>query len=245
MQTLEFLRDRIDETDEKIIELLRERMSISAEIANFKLYHGMEVYVPEREKQLLERVSGLAGAELSSYISEIYDTVLSRSREYQLSRMQNLILIGMPGCGKTTVGSAVAQILGKKFYDTDAIIEEKTACTIPKIFASLGEASFRETEHSVIEELSAVRASVIATGGGAALREDNRLLLGKNSLVVWLKRELAELPVDGRPLSLTAPAEELYRQRAPIYEELADVVIDNDCESPELTAQKLVEVLKL
>lgn len=245
MQTLESLRGRIDATDEKIIELLRERMSISAEIANFKMCHGIEVHAPEREKQLLERVSSLAGVELLPYITEIYDAVLSRSREYQLSKMKNIVLVGMPGCGKTSVGSAAARILGKKFYDTDVIIEEKAACTIPEIFASCGEASFRETEHTVIEELSAVRASVIATGGGSVLREVNRRLLGKNSVVVWLKRELAELSVDGRPLSLSVPAEELYRQRAPIYEELADIVIDNDCESPELTAQKLVEVLKL
>lgn len=245
MQELESLRDRIDETDAKITSLLRERMELSTEVARVKIQRGMEICVPEREKKLIERVSELAGEKLSPYITAIYGAVLEQSREYQRDIMKNIVLIGMPGCGKTTVGKAVAEKLGREFYDTDSLVEEKAGCTVPAVFASSGEAAFRELEHDVLAELTTVRASVIATGGGSILRADNREFIGKNSVTVWLRRDLSELSVDGRPISLAVPVEELYAQRAPLYAGAADIIVDNDCESPEATAQKLIEVLKI
>ncbi len=240
MHELELLREKIDSTDERIIALLQERMTLSAAVARFKMRRGMEIYAPEREKQLMERVDAIAGDALSGYITAIYDVILAQSREYQRDRMKNLILIGMPGCGKTTVGKAAAEMLGRDFYDTDSLIEEKAGCGIPEIFASSGEEAFRELEHEALRGLSGVRASVIATGGGTVLRADNRELIRKNSVTVWLRRDLVALSCDGRPVSQSVPLEELYERRAPLYAASADIVVENDCESPAATAEKLI-----
>lgn len=242
---LEKLRSQIDSTDNKIVELLKNRMSLSAAVAGVKAREGLPVYVPEREAQLLRRIEMCSGEELAPYIRAVYSAILSASREYQTEKLKNIILVGMPGCGKSSVGKLLAEKLGKAFYDTDCLIEEIADCTIPEILENSGEAMFRETEHKMLTELMKVRGAVIATGGGTVLREDNRELLRRDSVIIWLKRDVDLLPTEDRPISKMVPLEELYRQRAPIYASLADYEIDNDCGSPEAAADKLISVVKL
>ncbi len=141
---------------------------------------------------------------------------------------ENIVLIGMPGCGKSTVGKALAALLGKPFIDTDALIVQKAGKPIPEIFAKHGEEHFRAIEHEVICKACAAHGQVIATGGGVITRLENHYPLGQNGTVVWLTRPLAQLATDGRPLSQAGKLEEMYRVREPLYRAFCDIQIDND-----------------
>lgn len=143
-------------------------------------------------------------------------------------QMENIILIGMPGCGKSTVGSALAKRLGREFVDADAEIVKAAEMTIPQIFATQGEDGFRKIETDVLQTLGKRSGLVIATGGGCVTQERNYPLLHRNGKIFWLTRDLAALPTEGRPLSQAGRLEELYRVRAPLYRRFADHSISNE-----------------
>ena len=147
--------------------------------------------------------------------------------------MQNIILIGMPGCGKTTVGKLVAQRLHRPFFDADAEIVNRLGCDIPTFFAQEGEAAFRKVETEVLKDLGKRSGCVIATGGGCVLRPENVELLKKNGILIHLDtpffRIVQNLSRDtSRPL-LQGDKEKqtrtLYSQRKKIYEDCADVSV--------------------
>ena len=140
---------------------------------------------------------------------------------------RNLMLIGMPGCGKTTVGQALAQRLGRKLVDTDVLIEEEAGRTIPEIFAQDGEEAFRRLEHEILCRVSRESGLVIATGGGVVTRPENLDPLRQNSTVIFLRRPLDQLPVDGRPISQANNLETLYQRRLPLYQQASDWAVDN------------------
>lgn len=139
----------------------------------------------------------------------------------------NLVLVGMPGCGKTTVGQALARLSGKPFVDLDEEIVRRADKPIPEIFRAEGEETFRVLEAQALAEICAQSGQVIATGGGAVLRAENRDIMRRTGRVYFLRRALEELPTDGRPLSRKGGLEEMYRVRKPLYSAAADVVIDN------------------
>lgn len=139
----------------------------------------------------------------------------------------NIVLVGMPGCGKTTVGRELAQLSGKPFVDLDEEIVRRAGKSIPDIFREEGEAAFRELESQVLADICARSGQVIATGGGAVLRAENRAAMRRTGWVYFLCRNLEELPTDGRPLSQKGSLEEMYRVRKPLYSAAADAVIDN------------------
>ena len=143
-------------------------------------------------------------------------------------QMENLILIGMPGCGKSTLGAEIAGILGKQFVDADTALEESTGRTIPEIFATDGEKGFRKLETAVLGELGKQSGLVIATGGGCVTQPENYSLLHQNGMIFWLRRDLSSLPTEGRPLSQANRLDEMYRIRKPLYEAFADQIIEND-----------------
>ena len=157
-------------------------------------------------------------------------------------RMENIVLIGMPGCGKSTVAAALGQALGRDVCDSDALVEELSGMSIPQIFATRGEDAFRALETKAIAELSKLSGIILATGGGCVTREENYPLLHQNATMIWLKREISQLPTDGRPLSQTGQLQEMYRRRAPLYERFADVIIDNNG-PPEDTLTAIKEAL--
>lgn len=141
----------------------------------------------------------------------------------------NVVLIGMPGSGKTSVGQTLANEMGRAFVDCDAEIEKKAGMTIPEIFAQKGEAGFRDIEAEVVSEVCKKRSQVIATGGGAILREANVRAMRQNGAVLMLERNLDILAMDGRPLSTgRAALERLWAQREPKYRAAADACIDNN-----------------
>ncbi len=141
--------------------------------------------------------------------------------------MENIVLIGMPGCGKSTVGKYLAKELGRTFADADAEIVRRVG-DIPQFFAAHGEEAFRTVETEVLRELGKQSGLVIATGGGCVTRPENYSLLHQNSKIIWIRRNPEQLPMDGRPVSQRDGVAALYETRKPLYEQFADVTVDNE-----------------
>lgn len=144
------------------------------------------------------------------------------------SAKQNIVLTGMPGSGKTTVGRLLAEQLGKEFLDTDALLTERAGATPAEIIQREGEPAFRDLESAVIREQAApLTGCIIATGGGAVLRNENLRELRRNGRLIFLDRPLAEIiPTDDRPLSSSREQlEKRYRERYPRYCATADCII--------------------
>ena len=154
-------------------------------------------------------------------------------------QMENLVLVGMPGCGKSTIGSLLANLLNKKFVDADEVVAKQAGMTIPEIFATSGEKGFRDLETRVLSELGKESGMVIATGGGCVTRQENYPFLHQNGRILWIRRDIEKLPVNGRPLSQRSNLEEMYRIRRPYYEAFADYSVDNDGSQEETVTQIL------
>ncbi len=140
------------------------------------------------------------------------------------AQKQNVVLIGMPGCGKSTVGRRLADQLGMEFVDTDREIERREGRSVQEIFATEGENGFRDIEQRVVRQVAARQHTVIATGGGVILREENIRILRENGILYFLDRPLEQLlPTADRPLSSTRKdLEKRYAERYPLYCRYAD-----------------------
>lgn len=148
-----------------------------------------------------------------------------------LRMKKNIVLIGMPACGKTTVGTLLSEKLGIPLFDSDRIIVEKTGREISDIFAKEGEAAFRKLESEAVFELSGKTGAIISTGGGVILNPENMRCLSKNGRIYFLDRPLESLvPTCDRPTASTTEAiQKRYNERYPLYKKYADKVIDADC----------------
>ena len=173
--------------------------------------------------------------------SPIADSVIEPIYHSLRWQMENIILIGMPGCGKSTVGQALAERLGKRFVDADAEIAKAAGKSIPDIFSEFGEPGFRAVETAVLAQLGRQSGLVIATGGGCVTHAGNYPLLHQNGTIFWLRRDLGKLPTEGRPLSQRSSLADMYRIRKPLYARFADVTIDNDGTLDAALAQILSE----
>ena len=144
-----------------------------------------------------------------------------------LSSIKNIILIGMPGSGKSTVGKLLAKELDKTFVDLDDVIIGKAGMSIPEIFAKHGEVFFRNLETEACKEYGKQKNLVIASGGGAVLKKENMDALMQNGEVFFLNRDIKNLATDGRPLSINFEAiQKLYEERLPLYRKYSDHTID-------------------
>ena len=158
----------------------------------------------------------------------IDDDVIPKIHGSLRRQMENIVLIGMPGCGKSTIGRQLADRMGKKFVDADILISELAGYTIPEIFDRDGEEGFRQLETMVLAQYGKESGLVISTGGGCVTRSANYPLLHQNGTIYWIKRPLGLLPTDGRPLSQKGKLEEMYEVRKPMYESFADHIVIND-----------------
>lgn len=174
-----------------------------------------------------------------SFSAQTLEKVLHTLRQ----ETENIILIGMPGCGKSSLGRALAEQLGKPFVDADQEIVRRAGKSIPDIFAAEGERGFRKRETQVLAELGARSGLVIATGGGCVTRPENKPLLRQNGKLIWVRRPVSLLPTVGRPLSQQSNLEEMARARFPLYAEFADDIIDNTA-TPEAALRNLMEVCR-
>ena len=166
-----------------------------------------------------------------------------------MSLPKRVVLVGPMGAGKSTIGRMLAKELGYRFLDSDRIIEERCGANIPWIFDVEGEDGFRQRETAMLAELSNEMGTVLATGGGAVMRAENRGLLKKNSVVIYLKtsidQQVERTRKDrNRPLLQNDDPEGVLRRlfaiRDPLYTELADIIMFTDRKSPRLVVRQLV-----
>ena len=143
------------------------------------------------------------------------------------SQTKNIAIIGMPGCGKTSVGKALAKKLGRTFVETDDLIPQRAGKSIPDLFREDGEEAFRKIETEVLSDCAKQSGVVLATGGGVVTRPENLPLLRQNSVIVFLRRELQALPLDGRPLSQKYGVQQLAKERLPLYRAWCDWEIES------------------
>lgn len=198
----------------------RTKLLLDAENRGIIAENGLWMLVAQAK----ESAEWFTGAKIpDSKISEIYETLKLQ--------MENIILVGMPGCGKSTIGALLAEKLGRTYIDADAAIVAKAGISIPEIFANGGEVAFRQLETAVLSEICKKSGLVIATGGGCVTKEENYPLLHQNGKIVWLQKDISALATDDRPLSQQNNLEEMYNTRAPLYQSFADLTVENDTSS--------------
>ena len=213
------------------------------------------IYNPLRSRLVLDARSRGIPAEGGLYMlvaqavraSELFlDTVYpedltDRIHEEILRRKENIVLIGMPGSGKSTVGRILAGRTGRPLADTDQLVTEKAGKPIPDIFRENGEPAFRDLESSVIRDLAKTGGQIISTGGGAVLRPENVTALRQNGRLFWLDRDPGALvPTDDRPLADTEEKmKQLYLAREPVYRAAADEIVPVTG-TPEDTAARIL-----
>lgn len=170
-----------------------------------------------------------------SKIAEVYSSLKNQ--------MENIVLIGMPGSGKSTIGALLAESLNREFIDTDQVIVDRIGMSIPSYMEEFGLERFRQEESVVIRDVCKQSGLIIATGGGCVTREENYKPLRQNGTVVWIRRNIDLLPTDGRPLSKAGDLHSMYETRRPLYSRFADIHIDND-QTPEKAVERVLTALK-
>lgn len=231
----------------------------AVDLAQFPQCEGVldVVYNPARTALLLQAeklgipcAGGLymlvAQAKRSSELftgSSIPDSEIGRIEKVLSGQMKNIVLVGMPSSGKSTLAAALGEKLGRPVYEADALIEQEADMDIPAIFARYGEGHFRALETEILSRLGKLSGAVISTGGGCVTREENYDLLHQNGTIVWLQRGTEKLDKTGRPLSLKNDLNEMYQKREPMYRRFADAAVDNNG-SVKATLEQILEVLQ-
>lgn len=204
---------------------------LQAESRGLKRENGLQMLVAQAKKSCED----FTGSALPDSVIPTITAALARG-------MQNIVLIGMPGCGKTSVGRALAETLHRPFLDADEILVQQAGMSIPDIFRLEGEDGFRRRETAVLAGLGKRSGCILATGGGCVTRAENYPLLHQNGTIFCLTRALDLLPSAGRPVSQALGAEAIYAQRKPLYERFADHMISNDGALSD-TINEILEVL--
>ena len=210
---------------------LRSQLLLDAESLGTLNANGLKMLVAQAAKAS----SLFLGQEVSdSQIENI-------SRELHTSK-ENIVLIGMPGVGKTSTGKALAKLLNRSWIDTDLLIKQKAHCDASTYLQTHGEAAFRRLEYEVIQEISSMSGAVISCGGGVVVTPSNYQLLRQNGKLVYLTRPLEDLAIAGRPLSQSVGIQELAAKRLPLYEAWADLTF-SCLGSPDADAKGLLDTL--
>lgn len=209
--------------------------------------------VIEAEKKNIPATTGLpmlvaqaVRAHEHFFDTRVDDSVIEDVYFKCLMKILNVVFVGMPGCGKTSIGKVYALLTGRSFLDTDIFVEQ-SGMPIPEIFEKYGEEVFRNKETAAIQMLCSMSEKVIATGGGAVKREKNVEHMKQNGIIVYLKRDLSKLSTDGRPLSQGGQEriKQLYEQRRNLYENAADVIIETHEDVDECAKRLYNEVEKV
>lgn len=196
---------------------LRTELIIQAEERGIPCMSGLHMLVAQA-KRSSELFTG----------SVIPDSVIEDIRRKIELEQQNIVLIGMPGCGKSEISRSLAQALGRQAFDADEMIEERAGMSIPEIFERDGEEGFRALESQALSDLGKLSGAVISTGGGCVTVDKNYRYLHQNGVIVWLQRDLSRLPKDGRPISQKSDLAELYAKRENMYSSFSDFAADNN-----------------
>lgn len=171
------------------------------------------------------------------------DETIERVYNAILSEQKNIVLIGMPGCGKSTVGKLLCEKLGREVLDTDSEIVKADGRTIPEIFSAEGEGFFRQLETQAVKNVGKQLGKIVATGGGAVMKKENRDALKQNGTVIYLKKDLSLLSLDGRPLSKDEDAiRKIYEARKDTYEAFADYTVEVS-DNADITAERVIKCI--
>lgn len=204
----------------------RTQLLLDAEARGLVTMNGLWMLVAQA-KESAEYFTGTA----------IADETLKTVYDHIRSRMENIILIGMPGCGKSTIATLLARHLGRTLIDSDDEVVKIAGRSIPEVFSEYGENAFRQLETEVLQQYGKASGLVIATGGGCVTKEENYPFLHQNGKIIYLQRDISKLPTVGRPLSVDLNA--MYAQRFPLYQHFADFTVDNNGACRDTIAQIL------
>ena len=206
----------------------RTGLMLDAERRGIKTVGGLSMLVAQAAKGF-EYFTG------DSYEEGIIESIFAKL----IAQSNNLILVGMPGCGKSSVGELVAKALDRDFLDADVEFTKMHSISPAEAIKSFGEEKFREMETDTLAAIGKLSGKVIATGGGAVTKERNYPLLHQNGIIVFLERELSKLPTDNRPLSQAGDLRELYESRINAYRRFADATVYST-EIKEKTAELII-----
>lgn len=211
------------------------KLLLDAEKAGLKTANGLPM--------LVAQATAAAGYFLGT--PGAFESENERIIKQLTAQMQNIVLIGMPGSGKSTIGRILSGKTGKRLIDMDDEIIRRAGKPIPQIFREIGEKGFRDLESEVAADLGKQHGLIIATGGGAVLRPENVNALKQNGCIVHIRRPVDSLPTDGRPLSTDIDAlRQMEKARMPIYQAAADNTFDNTVQrTPEQLADAVCEIL--
>ncbi len=229
------------------------------ELAKFKKCVGVVdmIYNPAKTKLLLDAMSlginCIGGLDMLTAQAkracelflgvDINDSEIDRITRKISVQQSNIVLIGMPGCGKSTIAEQLSRLTDKDVLDTDTMIVESQGRSIPSIFAEDGEDFFRERESEAISLAGKQVSKIIATGGGVVTRSVNYAPLAQNGTIVFIHRPICELETQGRPLSQSSDLELMYKKRLPLYRLFCDVEVANDT-TPDECAEKIIKILE-
>ena len=210
---------------------LKTKLILDAEARNIPCSAGLSMLVAQAKK-----------AHEIFFDTKIDTSVCEKIENVLKMQMCNIVLIGMAGCGKSTVGKVLAEKLGKELVDTDEMIENVENMPIPEIIEKFGEVHFRNCENAAIILAGREKECVIATGGGVITRPENYNPLKQNGIIVFINRDADLLPTKGRPLSQMHGVKALYEKRMPLYRQFADIEVDGNGTNDEVADRIIKEI---
>lgn len=213
---------------------LRTRLVMDAENMSVPAVAGLSMLVAQAKK-----------AHEIFFDTKVSDDVCESITKDLFNQMCNIVLIGMAGCGKSTIGKILSERLEKNFIDTDEMVEKAEGEPIPEIIRRYGENYFRKCENTAVNLAGKEKSCVIATGGGVVTRPENYLPLKQNGIIVFINRDAEKLPTKNRPLSQLHGVKELYEKRMPMYRQFAHIEVDGNGSIEEVTAKIIEEINKI
>ena len=210
---------------------LKTKLILDAEERNIPCSAGLSMLVAQAKK-----------AHEIFFDTKIPTTVCEKIENILKKQMCNIVLIGMAGCGKSTIGKVLAEKLNKELVDTDQMIENVENMPIPEIIEKFGEVHFRNCENAAVILAGREKECIIATGGGVVTRVENYNPLKQNGIIVFINRDADLLPTNGRPLSQMHGVKALYEKRMPLYRQFADVEVDGNGTVEEVADRIIKEI---
>jgi shikimate dehydrogenase len=177
--------------------------------------------------------------------TKLEDSITEKITMTLFKEMCNIVLIGMAGCGKTTIGKVLSEKLNKDLMDTDSMIENAEGKPIPEIIENQGEDFFRCCENAAVNLAGREKSSIIATGGGVVTRPENYMPLKQNGIIVFINRDAEKLPTKNRPLSQLHGVKVLCEKRMPLYRQFAHIEVDGNGTVEEVTNSIIKEIEKI
>ena len=213
---------------------LKTKLILDAEERNIPCSAGLSMLVAQARK-----------AHEIFFDTKIETSVCEKIENILKKQMCNIVLIGMAGCGKSTIGKVLAEKLNKELVDTDQMIENVENMPIPEIIEKFGEVHFRNCENAAVILAGREKECIIATGGGVITRPENYNPLKQNGIIVFINRDAELLPTNGRPLSQMHGVKALYEKRMPLYRQFADVEVDGNGTVEEVANRIVKEIVSL